>query len=146
MNRFRLRTLFIVIAIAAIGAWVLSEFMQTQPPTQSRYSAANLRELLAAGKTVVVTIDADWAVNATNRPRFMSPEVSRRIREMEIETLSADWTNGDSQVGDLMKRVGETNVPAMIVFSPDAPDHPVVLAKDPAEADILNVLNRKANR
>lgn len=90
---------------------------------------------------MLVTVDADWALKASARPRYMSPEVARRIREMQIETLTADWTKSNAAVDALMKRLNEDVVPTLAIFSPDDPSNPVVLPSHPSDADILSAID-----
>ena len=141
MSRFRLRTLFLIVLFSAFGSLALNRYLLTRPPVQGTYSSAALTELLSDGKTVLITIDADWAINPTNRPRYMSSDVSRRIRELNIETLTANWTSPDPAVDSLMETLHKDAVPTLALFTPDSPNRPVVLPHDPSDSDILNALN-----
>ncbi|MEL6109547.1 MAG: hypothetical protein AAFU85_26355 [Planctomycetota bacterium] len=143
MPRFRLRTLLLIIFVAALVSLSLNQFLVTRPPTQASYSATALSELLADGKTVLVTIDADWAMNPSSRPRYMSPDVSRRVRELNIAMLTANWTKANPSVDALMQSLNQSRVPTLVLFSPQTPDSPIVLPQDPSETEILDALDGK---
>lgn len=143
MSQFRLRTLFLLVLVAAFGSLALNRYLVTRPPTPRSYSSIALKEFLSDGKTVLVTVDADWALNPSNRPRYMSPDVSRRIRELNIETLTANWTKPNPAVDALMQSLSQTTVPTLALFSPDAPANPIVLPQHPSDADILDAINGK---
>ena len=86
---------------------------------------------------MLLTIDAVWAMNRTARPRYMSPDVSRRIRDEGLVTLTANWTNNTPAIAELLASVKQDTVPVLVLYSPKAPEHPIVLAHDPSDSQVL---------
>jgi thiol:disulfide interchange protein len=144
MSRFRLKTLFLFVLLAAFGSLALNRYLVTRPPTQGIYSSTALKKFLSDGRQVLVIVDADWAINPSSRPRYMSPEVSRRIRELNIATLAANWTKPNQTADTLMQSLNENAVPMLALFSPDDPANPTVLPHQASDADILNAIDGKA--
>ncbi|MCA9126792.1 MAG: hypothetical protein KDB22_06900 [Planctomycetales bacterium] len=139
-RQFGLRTLLVLIAIAAWGSLQLNVYLRTRPPTQEAYSAADLQQHLNQGRVVMVTVDADWALNPTARPRFMSAEVSRQIRARGIATMTADWTRRSPSVDQLMRSIDRNMIPALAVYSPRDPLNPIILPGDASDSLIVATL------
>lgn len=141
MPRCRLRTVFLIVLVSAVGSWNLNEYLRSRPPSQETYSATELQRQLSEGRPVLLTIDAVWAMKSSARPRYMSPDVSRRIRDKGLATLTADWTNNTPAITELLASVKQHTVPVLVLYSPKDPKNPIVLSHNPSDSQVLGAID-----
>lgn len=143
MKRFGKKTaagLTVVLALVMLGAFAVNNYLNARAPDHHAYSSADLQDYLRNGKTVLVTVDADWAINPSDRPFFMSPGISKAIRQKGFVAMTADWTTETPEVDSLMAEIGRKEVPALVVFSPENPDSPIVFSRGDKESKIVATL------
>lgn len=149
MKRFGKKTavgLTVVVALVTLGTFTFNNYLHARPPVQHAYSSADLQDYLRDGKTVLVTVDADWAINPSDRPFFMSADVSRIIRQKGLVAMTADWTAKSPEVDSLMAEVDHKEAPALIVFAPENPDSPIVFGRADKESEIVAALQSAPQR
>ena len=59
-------------------------------------------------------------------------EIAQLFREKGIVTMTGDWTQRDEseesrEVGALLRRYGGEQVPVLMIFTPAAPEEPIIL-------------------
>lgn len=143
MNRLGKKTavgLTVAISLFTLGVFAVNNYLHALPPEQHAYSSAALQEYLRDGKTVLVTVDADWAIKPLDRPFFMSPDVSKIVRQKGFVTMTANWTTRSPEVDSLMAEIGRKEAPVLAVFSPENPDSPIVLNWGDKESKIVAAL------
>ena len=99
------------------------------------FDRATLDRELAAGRAVAVDFTADWCMNCKflEKTILHTPEVEAVFDEKNILTLTADWTNQDAKtpdvlaINELLDAAGARQVPTLMIFFPEDPEHPVVL-------------------
>jgi thiol:disulfide interchange protein len=141
MRRFGLRTLFVMVLLSATGVYGLKEYWRALPPIQTPYSSTELQQTLSSGRPVLVTVDAAWSMNPSGRPRFMSAEVSRRLRRANLVAMRADWTTKTPAVDTLMASLNQNIIPALVLYSPSDPTNPTVLTQQASELQILSAID-----
>lgn len=149
MKRFGKKTaagLTVVVALVTLGTFAFNNYLHARPPEQHAYSPADLQDYLRGGKTVLVTVDADWAINPSDRPFFMSADVSKIIRQKGFVAMIADWTTRSPEVDSLMAEIGQKEAPALVVFSPENPDSPIVFNRGDKESKIVAALQSAPQR
>jgi suppressor for copper-sensitivity B len=55
------------------------------------------------------------------------------LKESDVITMKADWTNRDPEIADYLKSFGRYGIPFNVVYGPNAPDGialPELLRKD----------------
>lgn len=117
---FSIKTVLIFVALAAVLSMALrSRFNQPE-----QYSRQLLSSLLESNRAVLVAIDANWV---SNRPpgRFTSLSMRRKLQQIGVATLHADFTEGSMEVRDLLVRHKSNSVPMYLLYFPGAESKPV---------------------
>ncbi|MDO4586429.1 MAG: cytochrome c biogenesis protein CcdA [Planctomycetia bacterium] len=87
------------------------------------------------GNPVIIDFTADWCMNckALESSVLHTEKVFDLVDQKGIKTLTADWTNQNEDSPDirditaLLDRFGGRQIPTVMIFNPNDPDHPVVL-------------------
>ncbi len=99
------------------------------------FDRATLDRELANGRPVVVDFTADWCMNCKflEKTILHTQEIQDAFDAKNALTLTADWTNQDAQtpdvvaINELLDAHGARQVPTLMIFTPEAPEAPVVL-------------------
>ena len=126
---------FSLIIIGAMVVWPKVHARDT-PAQQSAqaiipwrpYSESLLSELVSAGQTVFIDFTATWCITCKANEYFVIEDVNvaRVLEQKGIVPLKADWTNGDAEVTQALKRYGGHGVPYYVLLSPKL-EQPLVL-------------------
>ncbi len=103
---------------------------------------------LGKGRVVAVDFTADWCMNCKflEKTILHTPEVEAIFDDKNVLTLTADWTNQDAQtpeilaINELLDANGARQVPTLMIFTPSAPEKPIVLRGLYTKAALLEVL------
>ncbi|NND40204.1 MAG: thiol:disulfide interchange protein [Pseudomonadales bacterium] len=84
------------------------------------WSQARLDAALAAGKTVLVNMTADWCITCkvNERVALSRDEVKRALARPDVEYLVGDWTNSDPAISRYLESFKRNGVPLYIVYKP----------------------------
>lgn len=112
------------------------------------FDRATLDRELSAGRAVAVDFTADWCMNCKflEKTILHTPELQAVFDEKNVLTLTADWTNQDAQtleilaINELLDAHGARQVPTLMIFSPKAPENPIVLRGLYTKDSLLEVL------
>lgn len=85
------------------------------------WSEAAVREALAEGRPVFVDFTAAWCVTcqANKAAALRTDEVSERMVELNYVRLTADWTNQNPEITEVLARFGRSGVPLYLIYRPD---------------------------
>jgi suppressor for copper-sensitivity B len=99
-----------VNAQAATGRW--------QP-----FDEGKIRQIVAAGKTVLVDVTAAWCLTckANELAVFDRSPVVDRMRDPRVVAMRADWTRADPLITAYLQSFGRYGVPLDVVYGPGAP-------------------------
>ncbi len=102
-------------------------------------------ELLDSGKAVYVDFTAKWCISCqVNKRVFFREDVIRKIRDLEITLLKADWTDKGPVILNALQKHDRVAVPLNIYYkaSPkgDLATTPILLPEVLTESIILEVL------
>lgn len=125
--KFSLRSLFLLVLVASLLSLLVRNWIANRPVRFQNYSSQLLKENLDAGRSVMVSIGADWSVNGTISKDMISGKMGYPLRENRIVTLEADWTRPSAEVRALMQGLGIQTVPAIAIFNPVARENPIVM-------------------
>jgi thiol:disulfide interchange protein DsbD len=94
---------------------------------------------------VFIDFTADWCINCKYNERFVlnTPPVREALKTWA--TLKADWTRGDPQITQELKRFGRVAVPAYVII-PASGGAPEVLPEILTQQGLLEALERAKNR
>lgn len=140
--RFSLRILLVVTALIACCIAAIREHAMTRPLHWEPYSKERVEELLAAKKTVLVSVCGYWNYNSVVHEyvALNNPEMYRFVRQYNTVALRADYTNGDPNVKQLMDELGLLTIPAFVVYSPDRNLSPKILRDIVSEEQLRQVI------
>ena len=127
MSRARLAVVA-VIAFAFIAPQVLGTSAAIVKASDDglwrTFERAEIPRLVAAGKTVVVDVTADWCLTCQVNKRLVVADgaISARLKAPDIVALRADWTRPDPAIADYLASHGRYGIPFNVVYGPGRPD------------------------
>lgn len=150
----RIAGLLVALTLAASGGWLFlgQLFAREQTPgarTESAdgiawrpYSQASVDRLLAEGKPVFVDFTADWCLSCkfNERTAINVPAVRKRIEELGVVPVKADWTNANPEITAALKKFGRVGVPFYVLYPAGKPDAPITLPELLTESIVLDAL------
>jgi thiol:disulfide interchange protein len=91
------------------------------------YDAGVLADLREQGRRVFVDFTAAWCLTCkvNERITFGDADVRERLRELDVVTMKADWTDGDPAITRALESFGRSGVPLYVLY--DGKAQPVVL-------------------
>ena len=126
----------LLLAVLGLGGLPAAEVRPVAESTNGAESSgarafepAEIRAELARGRPVFVYFTADWCLTCkvNEHAVLSSARVRSELARRGIETFVGDWTRRDERIRAELARFGKAGVPMYLVYSPAAPDQPVVL-------------------
>jgi len=107
------------------------------------FDRAEIPALVAAGRTVVVDVTADWCVTCLVNKRLVldQGEVAAWLARPEVAPRRADWTRPDDEIAAYLASFGRYGIPFNAVYGPGAPGGIVLPEVLTADA-VLTALRR----
>ncbi len=93
------------------------------------YSKHRVQESLALKKPVFIDFTADWCITCkVNEKRVLSDgEVIRAFQAHGVTMLKADWTQGDTSIGNALEAFGRNSIPVYVLYSgKDSSDYQIL--------------------
>ena len=92
-----------------------------------------------------VDFTADWCITCKTNERFAidTPRVRQEFLKRNVVVLKADWTKGDPEITQILKKFGRAGVP-MYLFYPSGTEEtqPVLLPELITSQTVLDALNK----
>ncbi len=87
------------------------------------FDEARIAQLVAAGKTVLVDVTADWCITCQVNKRLVLNQgaVHAAIADGRIVAMIADWTRPDPVIAAYLAKFGRYGIPFNAVYGPEAP-------------------------
>jgi thiol:disulfide interchange protein len=130
----------LLLASAAYGFVTKPSQLVWQP-----FSKSALDEARSSGKPVFVDFTADWCITCKSNERFAidTPRVRQEFLKRNVVVLKADWTKGDPEITEILKKFGRAGVP-MYLFYPGGTGEtqPVLLPELITSQTVLDALNK----
>ena len=110
-----------VPTIASTSSFTPTPVQAIGPYGAQPFSPARLEQLRYQGKTVFVSIGADWCITCkANEVAVLDrPEFSRTLASRNVVWLSGDWTKEDPEIAAFLRARKVVGVPLYLVFRPD---------------------------
>jgi thiol:disulfide interchange protein DsbD len=111
------------------------------------WSVERVTQLRAAGRPIYVDFTARWCATCqVNRKIvFTSREVRSYLREHDVATLTADWTNSDPRITAELEKWHRGSVPFDLIYLPGRPE-PVVLPEVLSPGTVLSAFHDDGRR
>lgn len=140
--QFRLRTLLVVFVAAAVLSLIVRHRIANRHMAFHNYSIKSLNEHLDDGRTVLVSVGADWSQNSKFNRNMISNEMGYSLRKEHVVALDADWTRPTIDVQALMEELGIQKLPVVAVFSPGKRDSPILLTEIVDKESVLQAIQQ----
>ncbi|HXH06540.1 MAG TPA: protein-disulfide reductase DsbD domain-containing protein [Vicinamibacterales bacterium] len=113
-------------------------------PIWQAFSLAELRRRVEGGETVFVNFTADWcwSCKVNERTVLQTSRVRRRMRELNVTAMKADWTERNPEITRLLAKFGRAGVPFYAVFPAGRLTEPIGLSEIITPASVVEALER----
>ena len=103
---------FAGVAVAATGVSAARD--EWQP-----YDAAQVAQLSAAGRPLLVNFTASWCLTClvNERNAFADAEVQKVFQAKGVTLMKGDWTNRDPAITQALAKFGRAGVPLYVVYN-----------------------------
>jgi thiol:disulfide interchange protein len=107
------------------------------------FSPERVSQLRASGRVVFVDFTAAWCLTCqvNERAVLSSDRVVDRLRQANVATVKADWTQKDETITRALAEHGRQGVPLYVLYVPGAAA-PVLLPEVLTEDLVLDALSR----
>ncbi|HET7712680.1 MAG TPA: protein-disulfide reductase DsbD domain-containing protein [Thermoanaerobaculia bacterium] len=140
------------VLIAGGYLWALEYELRWRQPVAAEatgtvwhpFSLADLRTRVERGETVFVDFTADWcwSCKVNERTVLSAPAVEKRMRELRVTTVKADWTRRNPEITRLLAKFGRAGVPFYVVFPANRLTSPIALSEVITPASVTDALER----
>ena len=135
-----LASLFLLAGAYAVISAATGEATQTTEDMSSGwepFSTERVAELQQQGIPVIVDFTAKWClICQTNHLVFLLPEVDKKLNELGVVRMMADWTRNDPEITKALRDYGRSGVPLYLLFG-KTPDQPPMVLPQVLTADIV---------
>ncbi len=107
------------------------------------YDPQRLQLLRRAGRPVFLDFTAAWCLTCklNERVAFSSERVARRMAELGVTAMKADWTNQDPLITRALAALGRSGVPLYVLYSGDENSSPTILPQILTAGTLLDALD-----
>jgi thiol:disulfide interchange protein/DsbC/DsbD-like thiol-disulfide interchange protein len=93
------------------------------------FSLADIERRVRRGETVFIDFTAEWCWNCKVNERTVlhSEAVRRKMRELRVTAVRADWTNRHPEITRMLAKFGRSGVPFYVIFPAGRLTEPIVL-------------------
>lgn len=133
-------------AFVVIGLGVVVSFKYLGPVDHKlpwvEYNEPQLAEFRKEGKTVLVEFTANWCWNCqvNMRTAIDVDGVADVVRENDVVTMVADWTDKSDAIGLKLRELGSNSIPLLVVYPADPNAEPIILRDLISESQVVQAL------
>lgn len=153
MRKKNTRLLSTMLAILFLAFGTYSVVVAAKSPSEATansekgdwipFSKDKIAELQAQGTPVLVDFTAKWClICQTNHLVFHLPEVDKKIKEIGVVKMLADWTRNDPDITEALRKFGRNGVPLYVLYSGNANEPPQILPQVLTSENVLHSLNQ----
>jgi thiol:disulfide interchange protein len=153
-RRRRAATVAVVaLGVSAVGAATLDTLVEGRAVSRTSraeragwepFSPTRLAELRAAGTPVFVNVTASWCITClvNERVALRSNGVAVAFARKGVVALTADWTNRDPVITQMLGAFGRSGVPLYLLYPPGAATEPIVLPQILSEGIVVDATGK----
>ena len=121
---------------------VKREAVAQQIGAPSRAVASPSRTDQGGPRTVLIDFTADWCLTCKTLEATVlnTAAVSQFVEQNGVVTLQADWTHTAPEVTRFLDVLGGRQVPVVAIFSPNAPNNPIIFRGAYTQQTLLDAL------
>jgi thiol:disulfide interchange protein/DsbC/DsbD-like thiol-disulfide interchange protein len=92
------------------------------------FSPERVAELQKAGTPILIDFTAKWClICQANHVVLASEQVNRKLNDLGVVKLKADWTRNDPVITEELAKLGRTSVPLYVMYGKGTPGQPLIL-------------------
>jgi thiol:disulfide interchange protein len=94
-----------------------------------RWSPLAVEETVRSGQLVFVDFTATYCTGCKVNKKMVidTPEVREKMNSLGVVPFQGDFTNGDPEVFEMLKKLGRAGVPLNLIYPAGKPDSPILL-------------------
>jgi thiol:disulfide interchange protein DsbD len=119
--------------------------MQSNRHTQQwqPFSSEKVAALQKQGIPVLIDFTARWClICQTNHMVLSSAEVQKKLKELGVVTMKADWTRNDPEITQVLRQFGRSGVPLYLLYGTDSEKSPEILPQLLTPDNVLEYLKK----
>ena len=107
------------------------------------WTAQRVAEAMKNGQPVFIDFTAEWCLNCKANEKFVlnTEPVKAALKEKNVLTLKADWTDGDPAITAVLAKYGRAGVPAYLLY-PGNGAEPTLFPEILTQSVVLNELGK----
>jgi thiol:disulfide interchange protein len=93
------------------------------------YSPELVQQLRQDKRIILIDFTAKWCLTCqvNERVALENPEVVRKLKELNVATIKADWTLQDATITQALFTYGKNSIPLYVLYSKDSDKEPMIL-------------------
>ena len=124
----------LLLVVSAYTIWTASNMEDTTTSTTEiasnweEFNPQRIEELQKQGIPVFVDFTAKWClICQTNHMVLETDKVSKKLDQMGVVRMKADWTKRDNMIAGELRKFGRNSVPLYVLYGHEAGEKPAVL-------------------
>jgi thiol:disulfide interchange protein DsbD len=137
-------------AIPTVSGFLIYGVLLVETPqiVWQKWSPEAVRQSVEDGHIVFVDFTAAYCTvcKANKKIAINTEPVLKRVSELDVQTYQGDYTNQDERIHEMLQRYDRLGVPLNLIYSPGAPDNPIVLDTSLTKEYVAEMLDLAAKR
>lgn len=143
-NRNNFNKYIFIVSSLLILTFFFNKFDQDPNISWKSFKNITLEDYLKEDKVILVDVTADWCVTCkfNKITTLNSRKVRDFLKENEVITLRADWTNKNNEIFEYIKKFDRFGIPVNVVYGPKNKNGillPELISKDIVLKELTNV-------
>lgn len=107
------------------------------------FSKERLEELKAKNIPFLIDFTAKWClICQTNHMVLSNQEVEKKLDELGVVKIKADWTRNDPAITEELRKFGRSGVPLYVLYGTDSSQGPIILPQVLTPDNVISSLNQ----
>ena len=134
-------------SLTCLVGWLMASSLADETPNAAElpwkpFSTKVVDTELKSGRTVLIDFTASWCVTCKTNKRLAlnQAETLGIVKEHNVVTLKADWSNGSPEVSRWLHSFNSESIPFLVIFPGKDPTHPIVIRDAYTKSTLLKKL------
>jgi len=113
----------VIVAVPLLAPTSAGDARKLDDSIWQPFDQAEIRRLVAGGRTVLVDVTADWCLTCqVNKAAVLNRDPVAALLESDaVVAMKADWTRPSQEIADYLASFGRYGIPFDAVYGPGAP-------------------------